>query len=130
MSAHARLGTRSLTVEAAYALGDPARARVYYLELFKEYGGGAEDDCLSVSYGAGWFLREGNGPFRAIGIDVASARCDREGVRYHLPLGAIRIAGRLFWIGQWSGWDYEEYDIIEILPDKVDNVLHVRGGGC
>ena len=44
----------------------------------------------------------------------------------------MRIAGRLFWIAQWSGWDYEEYTVVEIKPDKdrTEVALRVWGGGC
>ena len=65
-------------------------------------------------------------------FDVAVVPCHRETIRYMFPLGAIRIAGRLFWIAQWSGWDYEEYTIVEIKPekDRTEVALRVWGGGC
>ena len=46
------------------------------------------------------------------------------------PLGAIRLSHRLFWIAQWSGWDFEKYGVVEIKPKAVDDVVQVVGGQC
>ena len=128
-----------LKIEAIYASGNAAATRVYYFEASKQYDypDRFNDDarlgrCGLVSYGAGWFIREGNGPLKPLGFDVAVVPCHRETIRYMLPLGAMRIADRLFWIAQWSGWDYEEYTIVEMKPekDKTEVALRVWGGGC
>jgi hypothetical protein len=130
-------GLVPLKVEAIYASGDPALTRVYYFEVSKQYdfADRLNDDarlgrCGLVSFGGGWFSREGNGPLKPLGFDVAVVFCNRYQIRYMFPLGAIRVAGRSFWIAQWSGWDYEEYTIVEIKPDKTDVALRVWGGGC
>ena len=135
----AQRGAVPLKVEAVYATGNAAATRVYYFEVSKQYDSADRfnDDarlgrCALVSYGAGWFTRDGNGPLKPLGFDVAVVPCHRETIRYMFPLGAIRIAGRLFWIAQWSGWDYEEYTIVEIKPekDRTEVALRVWGGGC
>ena len=121
-----------VNVEAVYAAGDPAAARVYYFEVSREYRNpnAGTSECATASYGAGWFVRDGSGPLRAIGIEAVLVDCDRYGVRYMLPLGVVHLDGRMFWIAQWSGWDYEEYDVVEIKRDKVDVAAHRWGGGC
>jgi hypothetical protein len=131
--------TVPLKVEAVYATGSAAATRVYYFEVSKQYDypdrfnlDARLGRCGLVSFGAGWFIRDGTGPLKPLGFDVAVVPCHRETIRYMFPLGAMRIANRLFWIAQWSGWDYEEYTIVEIKPEKerTDVALRVWGGGC
>lgn len=126
-----------LKIEAVYASGDPARTRVYYFEVSRQYdladrlnADARLGRCALLSFGGGWFSREGNGPLKPLGFSVAVAPCNRYQIRYMLPLGAVRVAGGYFWIAQWSGWDYEEYTIVEIKPDKTEVALRVWGGGC
>jgi hypothetical protein len=135
----AQRGAVPLKIEAMYATGSPTAARIYYVEVSKQYDypdrfnpDARFGRCAMVSYGAGWFIREGNGPLKPLGFDVAVVPCHREAIRYMFPLGAMRIDGRLFWIAQWSGWDYEEYTIVEIKPekDKTEVAVRVWGGGC
>ena len=57
-------------------------------------------------------------------------RCNRYGASYMLPLGVVRIAGRLFWLAQFSGWDHERYAVLEIKPKKVEVMFSTWGGGC
>ena len=132
-----RRGAVPLKIEAIYAAGNPAGTRVYYVEASKQYEftDRMNEDarlgrCALLSFGAGWFVRDASGPLKPLGFDVAVVSCNRYQVRYMLPLNTIRIAGRPFWIAQWSGWDYEEYTIVEIKPDKTEVALRVWGGGC
>jgi hypothetical protein len=47
-----------------------------------------------------------------------------------LPLGAMRIDNRLFWIAQFSGWNHERFAVIEIKPMTVELLVGVWGGRC
>ena len=47
-----------------------------------------------------------------------------------LPLGVMRLGGRLFWIAQFSGWDHERFVVIEIKAKTVEVAVNVWGGGC
>src|SRR5207244_1601747 len=76
-------------------------------------------DCPVVTFGAGWFVRDGSGPLRKLRFDADLADCERYGLLYMLPLGAIRLSNRLFWIAQWSGWDFEEYGVVEIKAKRI-----------
>jgi hypothetical protein len=67
---------------------------------------------------------------RSLGFEPALVDCDRYGIHYMLPLGVVRRADRMFWLAQLSGWDYEEYNVIEIKRDKTEIVAHRWGGGC
>lgn len=116
-------------VEAVYAIDTGPASRVYYFEVVREYKRPALG-CQLLVAGAGWFVREGASPLRSLGFEAALAGCDRYGLRYMLPLGAIRIGARLFWTAQWSGWDYEDYTIVEIKAKAAQEVLRTWGGGC
>jgi len=116
-------------IEAIYSAGDSNGARVYYFEASREYSlRGVE--CPMVTFGAGWFVREGASALRKLRFDVEVVDCERYGLLYMLPLGTITLSNRLFWIAQWSGWDYEEYGVVEIKRKSVDDAIQVVGGRC
>ena len=100
------------------------------MELSKQYSYGQVPACPTIAFGAGWFVRDGAGPLRKLRFDVEVADCERYGLLYMFPLGALRLSNRLYWTAQWSGWDYEEYSVIEIKEKKVEDVIRVWGGGC
>jgi hypothetical protein len=47
-----------------------------------------------------------------------------------LPLGVMSLTRGLYWVAQWSGWDHEEYDILEIGERSIAPALTVSGGSC
>jgi hypothetical protein len=121
-----------ITVEAVYAAGSVS-ARVYYIEAVREYDSNDPDrlgQCDGLSYGAGWFAEDGRGPLRKLSFEVATSSCDRRGLLYMLPLGALRAGDRFFWIAQWSGWNVEQYNIVEIKPRGTQDAVRALGGGC
>jgi hypothetical protein len=115
------------TIEAVYALGD--EPKLYYVEAVRQYEALGSHECAVVAFGTGWFLRE-NGTFRSISIAVDALDCDRSAASYMLPLGAVRLGTRLFWLVQFSGWDHERYVVIEPKLKEIEAVLSVWGGGC
>jgi hypothetical protein len=119
-------------LEAVYAVG-PAGVgpRVYYVEAARPYRelGKPAEACVAIAFGTGWFVRE-RGEVRSLLTVVDLLACDRAGASYMLPLGAMRLDGRLFWLAQFSGFDHERFAVVEIKPKTVDAVLSVWGGGC
>jgi hypothetical protein len=115
-------------IERMYGFGDVPR--VFYVEAVRAYRklGQDADDC-TVAFGTGWFVQEGD-VFRSLAMTVDLLDCARRQASYMLPLGAIRAAGRLFWLAQFSGWDHERYVVIEITPKQVEALVSVWGGGC
>jgi hypothetical protein len=113
-------------IEAAYAFGDSPR--VYYIEavrFYREIG----RDCTAISVGTGWFTSTGS-ETKPLLMAVDILNCDRRGASYMLPLGALRIGTRVFWIAQFSGWDHERYAIVEITRKAAEAVVSTWGGGC
>lgn len=116
-------------IEAVYAVGE--RPRIYYVEATRSYRelGRRQDDCAAVAFGTGWFAREGD-QVRSLDTVVDLLACNRTGASYMLPLGAMRVAGKLFWLAQFSGWDHERFVVVEVKPKTVEAVLSVWGGSC
>ncbi len=117
------------TIEAAYAYG--SAPRMYYVEASRSYrqseDAGAE--CGVVAFANSWLIRDDTG-LRATRMDVTLMPCDREAASYMLPLAALRLSTRVFWIVQFSGWNDEYFDVIEPTAKAVDVALKVWGGGC
>jgi hypothetical protein len=114
-----------ITIEALYAFG--TNRRVYWVEAIREIKKG--NACAAIVFGAGWFVLD-SGRLTRGEFDVSVVPCSREGLRYMLPLGVISLPRGQYWIAQWSGWDSEEYDVVEISARSFTPVLAVWGGGC
>jgi hypothetical protein len=111
-------------LERLYAFGEAPR--LFYAEASRGYQLG--DKC-AVSYGTGWFVRDG-ASMKPLDMAVDLLRCDKYGATYMLPLGALRLGGRTFWIVQYSGWDHERYVVVEVKKNRVDAMVNTWGGGC
>ncbi len=123
--------------------GVTAGSMVSYFEGVKKYPGfiqtqltplppsvgGLPQFCEYLTFAGGWVFSGTREPVKPeVGADLSN--CNREGLVYTLPLGAIRANGRLFWIVQASSWDFERYDVIEIKPTEIKSALSVPGGAC
>jgi hypothetical protein len=85
--------------------------------------------CELLSFASGWLmLSPGRKPALRLSVDITD--CNREGLVYTLPLGALRLNGRLVWIIQVSGYGYERYEIVEIQDAKLKILLATPGGAC
>ena len=115
--------------EAIYAVGD--NPRFYYVEATRRYRqlGQRADECAAMAFGTGWFVRDG-AHVRSLDTQVDLLSCDRDGASYMWPLGALRVADKLFWLAQFSGWNHERYVVVEVKPKTVEAVLSVWGGSC
>jgi hypothetical protein len=116
-------------IEAVYAVGD--HPRIYYVEATRRYRllGQPLDQCEAAAFGTGWFARDGD-QVRSLETAVDVLQCDRRGASFMLPLGAIRVADKLYWLAQFSGFEHERYVVIEVKPKTVKAVLSVWGGSC
>jgi hypothetical protein len=114
-------------VEALYAFGE--HPRVYYVEASRLYRKMGDTGCTAIAFGTGWFTRDGN-RFKWLDMAVDLLRCDKYGASYMLPLGAVVLNGRRFWIAQYAGWDHERYVVIEMKANRVEAVVSAQGGEC
>jgi hypothetical protein len=53
-----------------------------------------------------------------------------KGIRTAVPLAAVHVADRVFWVLQEHGYEDETYLIAEIEPAEVRYPIKVNGGGC
>jgi hypothetical protein len=114
-------------IEAIYAYG--SEPRFYVVEAAREYWRAGNGRCIGLAFGRMWIRRQQGGA-KVMLASVGLERCDREDTLYMLPLGVTHVGNRLFWIAQLAGWDAEEYDVFEIMPAEVKQVLTKFGGWC
>jgi hypothetical protein len=118
-----------VTIETMYATGT-AGDRVYFVEASRKYDHSSGNRPLcAVAFGGGYFRRDGD-RFKPLGMDMRVVPCSRRGLVYMLPLGTIRLGSNLFWIAQFSNWDFEQYEIIEFKRTRVDVAASTFGGRC
>jgi hypothetical protein len=115
------------TIEALYAFGD--RPRAYYVEANRTYLNASDGRCVAIGFATGWLVNDGDSP-KWLDMAVDILRCNKYGATYMLPLGALRMNERTFWIAQYSGWDHERYIVAEVKKDKIESVVNAWGGGC
>jgi len=58
------------------------------------------------------------------------AYCDRKGVSYMLPFGLVRASGHIYWVFQFSGFEQESYDVVEVTRSGVETHVSYRVGSC
>lgn len=136
-----------LTIEIlARTPGVDPGTTAYYFESVKKYPGFMQyftrpdpttmkperqlDGCNYVTFAGGWFITGSNAAMTKPSVGAELTNCNREDVSYVLPLGAVRAAGRLFWIVQTSSWDAESYGIVELKQKESRSALRVMGGAC
>ena len=128
VSRRAREG-RPPDLDAIYAFGD--HPRIYYVEAMRRYRllGQTSAECEAVGFGTGWFAKDGHtvSPLR---MTVDLLNCDRRDANYMLPLGGMQIAGKLYWLAQFAGWNNERYVVVEVKPKTVETVVSTWGGSC
>jgi len=126
-----RRKAQPITLEAMYrAPNHKAGWTTYYLEVVRQYPARPIDrGCGVATVGGGWLHV---GPKDEIKMDLAArvTYCDRKGVGVMLPLGVIRIDERTFWVAQFSGYEYENYSVIEPDINGPRPVARFRAGSC
>ena len=113
-------------IEAAYAYG--TSPRIYYVESARTYRGFGNQEC-AIAFGTGWIVKNGD-DYMPLAMTVDILSCDRYGATYMLPFGVMTLAGHMYWLAQFSGWDHERFVVIDVKPKDVEAIINVWGGGC
>ena len=121
-----RAASPAMSIEAAYASG-PASSRVYFVESAREYRKGGS--CAAIAFGSGWLRRQA-GKVSVVNYGVQVATCDRTGLKFMFPLGALSIADNTFWVFQASGWNGESYYTFNVNKQASLLGTVTPGGGC
>lgn len=117
-------------IEVLYAYG--RAPRVLYVEAAREYSDRQDPagTCRAVAFGGGWFARGLDNAYKPLGTYVMVQDCDRPAASFMLPLGIVRVAGKTYWLAQFSGWYGEQYEVLEITSKAVERIVSRSGGGC
>jgi hypothetical protein len=86
--------------------------------------------CERVTVMTGWLVPTTSGELVLENPRIFLSDCDRKEVSAALPLGAIHIADRLFWVLQEDGYESERYIIADVASKQTRYVVDVHGGGC
>lgn len=100
-----------------------------YVELVKRYPVRAEDkECGLETFISGWVQISERPAETRYELNAKIVYCDRNAASYMLPLGRLRVDGRLHWIYQMSGWDHEWYEVLEVAPGRLRYAAEYWGG--
>lgn len=89
-----------------------------------------DPSCERITVMTGWLLPTADGGLMLADAKVFLTDCDEKDVRTDLPLAAVHISNRVFWVLQRHGYEDEAYVIAEIGPTDVRYPIEVNGGGC
>jgi hypothetical protein len=118
-------------IEAMYSAPmDEAGWTAYYIEAVRLYPPGPDDGrCGLVTSAAGWMAVNAKGK-RSFDLRARITYCDREGVRYMLPLGLIKARERNYWVYQISGYGRESYVVARPRPKEIVTEVQYSAGIC
>jgi hypothetical protein len=107
---------------------------IFYFEAVKQYDKpldpySAAMNCNMMTF-VGGFLRRGADGKPLVNEWVAITDCNARSVDYLLPLGVLKLNGRIIWIAQFSGFGHERYAILDVTEQGMVNLLNTYGGGC
>jgi hypothetical protein len=122
-----------IELEALYrsAMDDKEWGTASFIEAVKRYPVRPwEEGCGLMTSVSGWIRRSPKGEAK-YDLSARITYCDRRGVTYMLPLGALTAGGQNFWIFQTSGWPGEWYSIVRPSPKAIEyHVDYQAGRGC
>lgn len=110
-----------------------SRGSALYFVAEKKYrtpGPPQDPQCTTLTMITGWLMPTGAGTFTLLEPRVFVTDCDRKEARTALPLAALPVRGRLFWVLREHGYEDETYVIAEIRKTGVRYLIDVNGGGC
>jgi len=90
-------------------------SQLYYFEAMRSYPWKTDETgfaCDLVTFAWGWLLETDEGG-RDLQVFARIADCNRWGISFMMPLGVLRADGRPLWVVQYSGWEAEDYGIID-----------------
>jgi hypothetical protein len=117
---------------ALYREAKSPRSPLYFVaeKKYRTPSSPQDPSCERITVMTGWLVPTGGGGLTLRDGKVFLSDCDEKEVRTALPLAAVRVASRVFWVLQEHGYEDETYLIAEIGPTGVRYPIEVNGGGC
>jgi hypothetical protein len=121
----------AIEIEALYRLPmDESGWAAYYVEAVRKYAPGPGDEgCGLITFVNGWIRLPVKGQPQ-MDLTARVSYCDRRGAAYMLPLGAMRLDNRQFWIYQISGADREWYVVARPARRGIEIHAEYPAGTC
>lgn len=121
-----------IRMEALYrAPMDEPGWTAYFMEAVRQFPAGPDekDGCGLATYASGWVL---TGPKNESRVFLAAqvTYCDRKGVGYMLPFGVISARGKSYWVFQYSGFEFESYEVTRPTRDRIESAVVYSAGTC
>ena len=99
--------------------------REYHTEL-----NASDVGCKARTTMTGWLIRTGDAQPAISASQIFLTDCDGVEVRTASALAVLRLAGRVFWVLEESGYEDTEYLLVEITASGIRRRLAVNGGAC
>jgi hypothetical protein len=118
-------------ITSLYRQAGSPRSPLYFVAEKKYRTPHVQDPgCAALTIMTGWLVPTDAGTLILRDPRVFLTDCDAKELRTALPLAALRVSKRLFWVLQEHGYEDETYVLAEIGPSEVRYRIEVNGGGC
>lgn len=121
-----------ISIEALYhAPTDNPEWTAYFMEAVRTYPAGPDDTdgCGLTTAVSGWVI-VGPKDRARVRLSARVTYCDRKGVGYMLPLGLMHASGKTYWVFQFSGFEYETYEVVRPTSRGVESEVVYSAGFC
>lgn len=121
-----------ITIEALYrAATDDPQWTAYFVEAVRQFppGPAEQDGCGLATYVSGWVMLGPKDRARSY-LGARVTYCDRKGIGYMLPFGLIHAKGKAYWVFQYAGFEFEEYEVVRPTPGGPDTEVAYLAGLC
>lgn len=121
-----------ITLEALYrAPMDEPGWTAHFMEAVRQFAPTPteKDGCALATYASGWVLTGPKNESRVF-LGASVTYCDRKGVGYMLPFGVLSARGRSYWVFQYSGFEFESYEVTRPTRSRIESNVAYSAGTC
>src|SRR6185503_15893277 len=117
---------------ALYGQANVPRSPLYFVaeKKYRSAGLVGDAECHPRTVVTGWLVPTETGTYVLRNPGVFLTDCDGKEVLTAVPLSALRVSGRLFWVLVEHGYEDETYRIVEVGQSGISGRIEVNGGGC
>ncbi|NIR48855.1 hypothetical protein GWO43_10480 [candidate division KSB1 bacterium] len=110
------------SIERLYPVYVSTNRTVFYFEAVKKYE--IPDYCPIISFFRGWVSKnKTDGTSTLLNKDYQLTDCDMKEATFLKPYASMKIDERIYVFANISGWESEEYAIVEIKDSQISELL-------